>query len=224
MKIGFLILILLILIQGGRAQSFVNLDFESATVTPAYPPSTAIIYANSAIPGWTAYNSGSAQTVIAFDTFSLGGSAVVLEDSNAPSGNGPGGFGLLPIQGNYSVLLQGPQPGIETSAAIGQTGTIPITAQSLTFWGNQNNGNLQVSFNGQNISYGAIGNGVNYIIYGANIASFAGQTGQLLFTTPVQTGALLDNIQFSNSPIPEPSATALGALGAFLIGFRLWKH
>ena len=69
----------------------------------------------------------------------------------------------------------------------------------------------------------AISNTLNYKIYSADISAFAGQTGQLLFTTPVQTLALLDNIQFSSLPVPEPSEFALVMLGTILLGFRRWK-
>jgi hypothetical protein len=104
------------------------------------------------------------------------------------------------------------------SAFIGQTGTIPVGTQSLTFFANQSG--LQVSFGGQNLSFSAIGTGAGYTIYGANISSYAGQTGQLLFTTPGVASALLDDIQFSTTAVPEPSEFALGALGALLLGFR----
>ena len=151
-KISFALL--LFLCRSGVAQGFVNLDFEDANVSGYTSPGG--IPTSNAIPGWTAYNSGSPQSGIGYNLVSLAGSIVSLDDTNAPSGNGPGGFGLLPIQGSYSVLLEGPEPGLETSAAIGQTGIIPATAKSLIFWGNQNNGNLQVTFNGQNIPFGAI--------------------------------------------------------------------
>jgi hypothetical protein len=211
MKNGFLIIIVLVLVQGGRAQSFVNLDFEDATVILAGSPD--MIEASSALPGWR--DSGT----VFYDTVSIGGAIVALEDANAPSGGGP-----LPIQGNFSVLLEGSIPFAATSASIGQTGTIPTTAQSLTFFLGNPFGNLQVTFNGQSISYSAIGNGANYTIYGADISSYAGQTGQLLFTAPVNNAGLLDDIQFSSLPVPEPSELALGALGALLLGFRRWKR
>ncbi len=211
------ILLVIILFIGRRchSQGFVNMDFENASVMLA--GDSDHVYANSAIPGWTAYNSGATQSVIYYNTKSLGGSLVALEDINDI-------FGPLPIEGDYSVLLDGPSPGIETSAAIGQTGTIPITAQSLTFFVGVHFGSLQLTFNGQNISYGAVGSGANYTIYGADISSYAGQTGQLLFTAPVNNNALLDNIQFSTTPVPEPSQFALGALGALLLGFRRWQN
>src|SRR5476651_788057 len=82
MKNGFLIIILLILAQGGRAQGFVNLDFEDATITPVVPQAPQYIYANTAIPGWTAYLDATPQEGIFYDTVSAGGAAVILENVN----------------------------------------------------------------------------------------------------------------------------------------------
>ena len=70
----------------------------------------------------------------------------------------------------------------------------------------------------------AISNTLNYTIYGADISAYAGQTGQLLFTAPLQTGALLDNIQFSSVAIPEPSALTLFALGSLLLGWHRCRN
>src|ERR1039457_4416577 len=73
------------------AQGFLNLNFEGATVVPAFPPSTSPISASSAIPHWTAYFGSSTnptagpQTTIGYDAFALDGEGVFLEDSNAPS-------------------------------------------------------------------------------------------------------------------------------------------
>jgi hypothetical protein len=200
---------LFILAESGFAQGFKNLNFES----PILPlsPNFGSVSATNAIPNWTAYLDGRPIGSIGYDTVSLGGADVLLEDTTTPYGPHP-----LPIQGNYSVFLQGPQPGLQTSAAIGQTGTVPITAQSLVFFAYQ--GGLQVTFNGQALSLVAVSNALNYTIYGASILPFAGQTGELLFTTPVFSSALLDNIQFSSVPIPEPNGLALAALGALFLG------
>ena len=221
MKIGNKIFILLLAIcQNGWAQGFADLNFEHPI--PPLPTGSGNISVANAIPGWTAYFGASAQTAIGYDTVSLGGEAVILEDTNAPGGV------PLPIQGSYSVLLEGSALAVATTASIGQTGTIPVTAQSLTFWGvlaaNVQGQNLQLSFNNQALSFTAISNALNYTVYGANISPFAGQTGQLLFTVPVQGIALLDNIQFSSLPVPEPSTFALTALGALFIGFNRWRH
>jgi hypothetical protein len=109
-------------------------------------------------------------------------------------------------------------PGSLNTAGIGQTGTIPISAQSLTFWGWA--GINDISFNGQTLPLTVISNTADYNIYGANISGYAGQTGQLLFTTVPGGQDFIDNIQFSTLPVPEPSQFALAALGALLLGFH----
>jgi hypothetical protein len=223
MKIGSKISILLLtLCLNGWAQAFTNLDFEKATIMQAIPPFTSYVYASNAIPGWTANLGGTPQGIIGYDTVSLGGAAVFLEDDSASS------IGPAPLQGNYSVLLQGANSiynpsGAQYSASIGQTGTIPNTATTLTFWGNIPGG-MQVTFNGQPLLFIDISNTLNYAIWSADISGYAGQTGQLLFTAPgglVNTsGGVLDNIHFSSVPIPEPSAFALAVLGALTLGFQ----
>src|ERR1019366_2253711 len=98
----------------------------------------------------------------------------------------------------YSVYLEGPSyippnNSNPTSASIGQTGTIPTTAQSVTFYLGDTYGTLQITFNGQPLSLMDISNTLNYTIWGADISAYAGQNGQLLFTAPFQTFAVIDN-------------------------------
>src|ERR1017187_8165209 len=152
---NMLLVTAIIVSQHCQSQGFVNLDFEDATIILAGSPN--IIEASSALPGWTVFPG-----IVGYDTVSIGGAIVALEDSLAPGGV------PLPIQGNYGVLLEGSIPAAATPASIGQTGRIPNTALSLTFFANLG-GNMQVSFNGQNLRFSAIGSGANYTIYGADI-------------------------------------------------------
>ncbi|HEV2331295.1 MAG TPA: hypothetical protein VGY56_21135 [Verrucomicrobiae bacterium] len=211
----------LLLIGSGfcYSQSFVNLNFESASLSGL---SGNILPAASAFPDWSAYYGSTSDPTqinvssVFYDSVSTGGASIDLEGSNAPSGGGP-----LPLQGNYSALLEGSIPTAGTTASLGQTGTIPGTAQSLVFWANIG-GSLEVSFDGQALSLVDVSNAMNYTVYAANISSFAGETGQLLFTAPVQTETELDNIQFSTSPVPEPGPVALCALGGLSLVCR-WR-
>lgn len=214
---SLLTLIAIIINQCCYSQGFVNLNFESASTNGL---SGGYIPASTALPSWLIYLGPSNNPTqfngssVGYDAISLGGALVILEDSNAPSGGGP-----LPLQGRYSALLQGSIPFAATTASIGQTGMIPGTAQSLTFWGNLSGPSLQVSFDGQMLSFIDISNALNYSVYGVDISPFAGETGQLLFTAPIQASDLLDNIQFSASPIPEPGEFTLISLGAILLAF-----
>ncbi|HEV2331293.1 MAG TPA: PEP-CTERM sorting domain-containing protein [Verrucomicrobiae bacterium] len=203
------------------SQSFMNLNFESASLSGysgGYTLPTA-----SAFPDWSAYLGSPSnptqanQSTVFYDTISTGGAIVALVDSSALNGLAP-----LPIQGNYSAFLEGSIRAADTTASLGQTGTIPGTAQSIVFW-ESTGGSLDVSFNGQALSLVDVSNAVNYTVYAANISSFAGETGQLLFTAPVQAEAVLDNIQFSTSSVPEPGVLALSALGGVLFGWRRWR-
>ena len=206
------------------SQGFINLNFESATITTA-PGFSFYVLESNAIPGWTAtpLNGLDGNLYIGYDTISLGGAAVFLEDTNAFSGGGP-----LPLQGLYSILLQGYQGDTNNNdsnpltASIGQTGQIPIGSESLEFWG-AGLANFQITFQGQVIPYFSIGNGSGYTIYEANISAFAGDTGQLLFTALANGNGLIDNIQFLTTPVPEPSVFGLSALGSLFPIWRRWR-
>ncbi len=208
------------------SQSFVNANFDSGTIVPdlTSPYYPYAVYAANAIPGWTAYIGGSSQTDILYNDQPLSNAGISLQGTNGV---------YEPIQGQYFVLLQGQfnpsgVPSYTNSAAIGQTGLIPINAESLIFWANITVGgpyvnNLQVTFDGQTIDFSSVGSGTDYTIYEANVSAFAGQTGQLLFTVPYNGSVSLDNIQFSSSPVPEPSALGLSALGSLFLTWRRWR-
>ena len=195
----------------GFAQGFVNLDFEN----PVLPlmPMYAEITASDGIPGWTAYSNGIQQGQIGYNTRPLDAAEVTLQ--------GPGSPQLTPIQGCYSVEQFGSsrfQP--PASAAIGQTGQIPANAMSLTFWGYSSD----VTFAGHALPLVLLGTTPNYYIYGADISSFAGQTGQLLFTVQAQSFDIIDNIQFSTSAVPEQNSFGLFAFVGLLMACRPWRR
>lgn len=196
------------------AQGFVNLNFESTTITPVvFPGGTRY---TATVPGWTWTPGGNFvngdPNSVGYNELALDSPAVNLQGTNSPFAPA--------IQGKYSILLQGGSSFVPSTSfsSIGQTGQIPLTTESIIYWG----GALQVTFNGQPLSFFDISDTPNYTIWGADISAYAGQTGQLLFTAPWQTEALLDNIQFSSSAVPEPSEFALSGLGALLLGFRRW--
>ena len=193
-----------------RSQTFQNLDFEHPVLP--FDPLNSRVAATNAVPGWTPYLLGNPQGDVAYNTVSIGGVQVSLEGLGGP----------IPIvQGNYSVMLQGSLGGLPISAGIGQVGQIPITAQSLMVFGLV--GPSDVSFGhdpfpgSHRLEMDLIGSTDNYNIYQADISMFAGQTGELLFTANSTYTDIIDNIIFSSSPVPEPSSTALLALGSLFI-------
>jgi hypothetical protein len=68
--------------------------------------------------------------------------------------------------------------------------------------------------------------GLPYILYGANISAWAGQTGDLEFTADFNVHdpyLVLDDISFSpTTVIPEPSPVALTGIGGLL--FALYRR
>ena len=201
-KSTILLILILVGIRHTFAQGFVNLDFESANLS-GY--SAGSVPATDAIPGWTAYLGGTPLTNINYNT---GGSVEIV--------------GSSAMQGNFYIRLQSGGSS-STEPSIGQTGTIPETAQSLIWWGIV--APVVLSFNGQTLSFSMLGPATgSAFIYGVDISSFAGQTGQLLFasTSPLSLGpSFIDNIQFSSSPIPESSAVSLLLLGG---GVLIYAH
>ena len=216
MKTTILILLTLGLQMNGRTQSFVNLSFESAAQANL-GTNPAVVATTTALLGWSAYINGIAQPNIFYNSVPLSAAEVTLQ--------GPGNGLYPPIQGQYFVSLWGeyrPLGGPGDSAAIGQTGQIPGTAQSLVIWGVI--GGAQITFNGQLLGFQLTGTAANYSIYAADISAYAGQTGELRFTAPLnQSGINIDNIQFSNIPIPEPSALSVFGLGLLALGWH-WRR
>ncbi len=199
--------------------TFGNLNFEAANVA-GYPHGYGIP-TSAALPGWTAYNGspGTATNILTeiwYDSISLGGEMISVNDTNR-------GSGFVPFQGKFSAALNGIIPNVpppdDTFAAIGQTGQVPAGSLSLVFWANSVS-SLQVSFGGSPIPLVQLGSGANYLIVAGDISSFAGQTGELLFIALPHHGSDLDNIQFSNQPIPEPSTFGLFTLGTLLLVSR----
>jgi hypothetical protein len=115
MKKYTIIWVLMIGIYGSFAQGFVNPDFESANLS-GYGAGS--VPATNAIPGWTAYLGGIAQTNINYNV-SLGAGGIQVDI-----------LGSTNLQGNYYIYISG---SVSEPASIGQTGTIPVTAQSIIF-------------------------------------------------------------------------------------------
>ena len=219
MKLGIFLtkitIFLPVLIFAGAGYSqgtFQNLNFESANVAGN---STGDVPISNALPGWDGYIGNNQVSQIAYNSVSLGAAVITLQSSSSRP---------LPIAGDYSVLLAGQfnpnnVPG-RPSAAIAQTGQIPIDAQSLVFWTGPSD-SLQPAFAGQIISLVRLETTLHHIIWGGDISAFAGQTGELRFTalSGSTTGGILDNIGFSPTPIPEPSIYFLFGCGVLFLAF-----
>jgi hypothetical protein len=206
---------------------FQNLDFESANLSPTPSEYGGYVPIASALPGWTASIGGVAVTQVAQDDYTLGEAYIDIFGPNWNSIN-PG-----IIDGNYTVFLQAFIPA-QGEVTISQTGTIPADEESLQFkaWSFMSENTLSVSFAGNSlspvvISSGASPAGQGYDVYGVNIASYAGETGQLEFSALANgttTQVELDDITFSTAAVtPEPNTLALVLMGGLALAARRWR-
>lgn len=196
-----------IFIVSACGQSFQNLNFESAyNLTNPPEPDGADFPVTEALPGWTAYDGDVPLGDINYVSNELfaAGTAVELEG------------GSLALDGDFSV-------GLYSISSISQTGLVPDNAESLEFEANPAL-NLVVTLGGQSLSFRALSQGPNYTIYGANIpAGLDGQLEALTFGTEGAGGlALLDDIEFLPTTVPEPAEWAL--IGVAVVSFVLWRR
>jgi hypothetical protein len=180
--------------------SFQNLNFEAVQNLPA--PGVYFATTN-ALPGWAAFFRTNQLFTIPYNL------ATRLPDV------GLYGSPLPAIGGNFDVSLS-------AGGSIRQTGLVPADARSLLFKASINPplSGFGISLRGQNLSYTAISGGPNYTLYGADVSAFAAQTIALTITG----GGVVDDIQFSPQPIPEPSVFGLFGLGSLLLGWRFLKR
>jgi hypothetical protein len=192
-----------------RAQGFVNLNFEQATIAPTPLDQYGPLFANpaEAFPGWTMGTDGTLNpNYTLYNNLTIGSVAQVLIGPSYPNK-----IGYRPLQGSYSALLQfGPK--VEAGEpALSQTGMVPASAKSINFLTVSDLYQAVVTLNGTAISLMPIGGGR----VAGDISVFAGQQALLKFSTRTYEGGWLyfDDVQFSAQVVPEPSALALGFLG-----------
>jgi hypothetical protein len=209
--------------------TFENLNFEQANLTPI--PAGQFggeVPISSALPGWSGSIGGVSATEVLQNNTTLGQASI---DILGPSWNSGPGI----IDGNYSVYLQsGGTPGNSTTPAnvsLWENGTIPANANSLEFsaW-NQSPATaiFTVSFAGNSLSPVLLSSaqspsGQPYNVYGVNLSSYAGQTGELEFTSVFnQNGSSwteLDDISFSTTAVPEPNSILLTGIGGLVFAW-----
>jgi hypothetical protein len=202
---------------GTRAAPFQNLDFESATLNPIPNDSFNRVYFDQAFPGWRG-NVGGIQETAAFHNgmFLCCSSIAVWGDETNRN---------LSLEGTFSVALHAshdpyssPQESRLANTSVAQTGFVPSDAQSLLFRA-QVGGPVEAALGGQPLSLMPVAVGPNYTVFGADITAWAGQETELRLTAIAQSMGnltILDSIEFSTTPVPEPSTFALLAIaGAF---------
>lgn len=190
--------------------TFQNLDFESAVLVPLAGDPLGRVQFAAAFPGWTGYVGANLQTLADHNNRSLSASGIAIVGPDYPSPNH--------LQGHFYAELYIAFPGPATPVALNQIGTIPVGTKSIRFYGGAFDPPF-VDFAGNSIPVIALQNASTYTVYGGDISAFAGITGELSF----RGSRLLDNIQFSNLPIPEPSTLGLLGLSGVLLGWRFGR-
>lgn len=205
------------------AQGFVNLDFESATVTDLSPGVHEFVPATAGLPGWTVFYGLNQQTVMTHNSETLGAANVgILGPSMQmqPAGD--------IIDGKYTVILQPGQQGvIRVASSIAQIGQVPFSAKSLYFtaaWDPLVGEDFSVTLGGQELTLHLVNQVGQSTVYGADITPYAGQMAELRFSAlPIRSsfsGFTLDSISFSTADVPEPGTLSLFGVG--LLGLGCW--
>jgi hypothetical protein len=199
--------------------TFQNLDFESASL-PVVPPGQygGSVPISEGLPDWSASIGGVTQSGVVQNDFTTGAGSI---DIFGPDWTGSPGI----IDGDYSILFQ--PGGLNSTASIDQTGSIPAGTQTLLFDAYQYVSSspipFTVSFAGNTLSPFVIGSatspsGQGYNVYAANVSAYAGNTGPLEFTATGQFNwLLLDDISFSATAAPEPGPWILALIGGLLV-------
>lgn len=202
--------------------SFLNLDFESATVIPIPGDMYGRVEFAPAFPGWVGYIGTNIETLALYNNVFLDSTGLGLQ------GVGSG----RNISENYSASIQSGYtlsgPPDQVIASLGQSGLVPAGSHSIQFQALAF-GPFQITLDGQILSLIPLFTTSSYTLYGADVTMFADRTAELRFTalpkptSPIISTLFLDSIVFSPDAVPEPSALGLFALGALLLGWR-FRH
>ena len=192
-----------------------NLDFEDATVPPTPVGGWGSnISAEDAFPGWTVGYSpettSSLNFVILYNNLTLGTPAVDLIGPEFPNA-----IGLMPLEGNYSAVLQsfvygGPLYGgiMSLSCSV----AVPSDARSVTLLVGGNLSAARLSLSGVNIPLVPIGGGR----MAGDVTAFAG-TGEELKVSTDSAVLYFDDIQFSSQSVPEPMLYGFVGIGVAFV-------
>jgi len=189
--------------------TFRNMDFEQAQIPQNQ--AAGFVDATLAFPFWTVFNDSIPQTQVLWNNVSVGSTQASLLGQSDHA-----------LDGGYSAFLFGGSG----ACSISQVGQVPTDAISLLFkvqifQGQQ----INVSMGGVSLPVFDISTGPNYAVYGVNVSQFEGMQEQLQFTAPSGPNYWnIDDITFSTTAVPEPSAGGLLAFGGLLLSLRILRR
>jgi hypothetical protein len=182
-------------------QGFVNLDFESGRVV-APDPEFGLLAWNTAVPGWSHGNGSDTQIVYWNHTHAGETQAYLLCAPGTVTPSMAGSLSMALFNGIYSYTGDSTW----TQAFISQTGQLGNNLKSIQFLAT---GPFAVFIDGTQIPVQPLGENA----FSGDISAFAGRAVDLkiMNTSPafIKTPVVVDNIQFSTQPVPEPRAVFL---------------
>jgi hypothetical protein len=199
--------------QAVFAQGFQNLNFENGVFVPIDGDPYGRVQWDQAMPGWQGYVGGMQMTSIIPNGVPIGlpGQTPFIAIIAPPMGSAPEGSSQIAFGAATDGL------GNRINVALSQTGEIPSQAMSLLFLANYA---PAVLLDGRQLAVVTVGTGpLSSTLFGVDVTSFAGQTLELRFEPGLGID-YLDNIQFSSTGIPEPSAFSLFLLGSLTLGWH----
>ena len=206
----------------GRSAAFRNLGFEDVNGSLDPNAMSFSVPTALALPSWRIFIGDREIYETSFNSIFLSLSPYTsVYSAKTPGMVLSGRFSC----GLYSGIHFPTEEWVDT--AIAQTGLIPPESESMTFK-TFYAGELYVLLDGESLPLKILDrttNGaVTVLTMGADISGFAGQERELRFVSHpfpdrLEIGfAMLDDITFSNQPIPEPT----GLLGVGALGGILW--
>ena len=178
---------------------FENLDFEDANVSDLPENQGEEVSVTDGLPGWSAYIGTNQLTQV-------GHNWITLDAPNVAVWGPEYSFGIQPLEGTYTAILQAGDWGnpVLLPASIAQTGLIPAWARSLQFKASISTNDLSVTVGGLSLPFVPLGS----LTFGCDISAFAGSVEEIRFAASNNHQSdliLLDAITFSAQPIPVPS-------------------
>jgi PEP-CTERM motif len=200
-------------ISPAHAQSFANLNFESATVV-SNNPAFGFLDWSLALPSWS-HSAGPDTGAVYYSSTHVGLTPwfLLVSANSRPDSLLQGNFSVSFANGFGNSNGTGPLLG----SYLSQTGLVPANTQSIRL---QAKGPVAVSLGGINIPLVPLGGNE----FGANVSSFAGSITELKLlnaSTTSQDPVVFDNIRFSNvAVVPEPAGAWLMGAGLLAVMWR----
>jgi hypothetical protein len=211
MKCCFLACLAGLLISGGFAAEFQNLNFDEANTNNVIDGFLGS--REDLLPGWRLFSGRREVTQGRLNLLPIGYDLAILYDR--VRGPDAGAF----VEGRFSLTLipgREEQGNVEIPYTLLQTGQVPEEARSIHFLSFF--GPVEMSINGsrQHLFYNSSGLPPGVVKASADLSLFSGETVELQFRTSSTAGATgygLESIVFSPEIIPEVPPWALMVLG-----------